>query len=203
MLLYSGFYYWNFMQKRILLTHYLYIGLLSIFLFICMIPVKGQYTTENKEQKPDFKSRLFFGGGFGLQFGSITLIELSPLVGYKVTPKLGIGVSPTYKYYHYNDYYGPNIDLSTNVYGGSIFARYSIFQSVFAHMEYETLFYNTSTPGYPTYMEQFNSFFVGGGYMQSFGGNSGMYLMVLWNLNDTPDSPYINPVFRVGFNVGM
>ena len=191
------------MRTRFVSTYALVIGILCTLMSLTVLPAKGQYTNENREKNPDFKSRLFFGGGFGLQFGSVTLIELSPLVGYKVTPKFGIGLSPTYKYYHYNDYYGPSNDLSTNVYGGSIFARYSIFESVFAHVEYESLFYNTSTPAYPTLREQFNSFFVGGGYMQNFSMNSGMYLMVLWNLNDTPDSPYINPVFRVGFNVGM
>lgn len=167
------------------------------------IPAKSQYTNENQPEKPNFRSRLFFGGGFGLQFGSTTLIEVSPLIGYKITPKLGLGISPTYKYYQINNYYGPSNDLSTNVYGGGIFARYSIFPSVFAHVEYETLFYNTKRPAYPTVRQQFNSFFVGGGYQQNFSPNSGMYLMILWNLNDTPNSPYINPVFRVGFNVGM
>jgi hypothetical protein len=191
------------MCNRAFLSQYIYIGILSILLFLFILPAKGQYTPENQERKPDFKSRLFFGGGLGLQFGSATLIEISPLVGYMVTPKLGIGLSPTYKYYHYNNYYGPSYDLETNVFGGSIFARYSIFQNIFAHVEYESLFYNTSTPIYPSYREQFNSFFIGGGYMQNFSQNSGMYIMVLWNLNDTPNSPYINPVIRVGFNVGM
>jgi hypothetical protein len=133
----------------------------------------------------------------------VTLIELSPLVGYKVTPKFSLGVSPTYKYYKYNDYYGPSNDLSTNVWGGSIFARYSIFQNVFAHVEYETLYYNTKVSGNPEYMQQYNSFFVGGGYNQQIGQNSAMYFLLLWNLNDTPDSPYINPVIRIGFSVGM
>lgn len=191
------------MCNRAFLSQSIYIGILSILLFLFILPAKGQYTPENQERKPDFKSRLFFGGGLGLQFGSATLIEISPLVGYMVTPKLGIGLSPTYKYYHYNNYYGPSYDLETNVFGGSIFARYSIFQNIFAHVEYESLFYNTSTPIYPSYREQFNSFFIGGGYMQNFSQNSGMYIMVLWNLNDTPNSPYINPVIRVGFNVGM
>ncbi len=54
-----------------------------------------------------------------------------------------------------------------------------------------------------TEMQQFNSFFVGGGYLQRIGGNSGMYFLVLWNLNDTPNSPYTNPVIRIGFNIGM
>ena len=177
--------------------------LFSLLVLIFTNSLKAQINTEDNRQKGNFTSRLFIGGGFGLQFGSVTLIELSPLVGYKVTPKFSLGVSPTYKYYKYNDYYGPSNDLSTNVWGGSIFARYSIFQNVFAHVEYETLYYNTKVSGNPEYMQQYNSFFVGGGYNQQIGQNSAMYFLLLWNLNDTPDSPYINPVIRIGFSVGM
>lgn len=165
--------------------------------------LKAQVNTENTRSEYNFKSHLFFGGGFGLQFGYMTLIEVSPLVGYNITPKFSIGLSPTYKFYKYNDYYGQNLDLKTNVWGGSIFSRYYIFESVFAHVEYESLLYNTQTPGFPETKQQYNSFFVGGGYNQRIGGNSGMYIMVLWNLNDTPDSPYINPIIRVGFSVGL
>lgn len=155
------------------------------------------------QKKTDFKSHLFFGGGFGLQFGSVTLIELSPLVGYKVTPKLGIGLSPTYKYYSYRNSYYSSSRLENNVYGGSIFVRYMIFENIFAHAEYESLFYNIKVTGYPTDMRQYNSVLVGGGYRQQISANAAMNLMVLWNLNDTPDSPYTNPVIRVGFTVGM
>jgi hypothetical protein len=163
----------------------------------------GQEAKERATNGGDFKSKLFFGGGLGLQFGSVTLIEISPLIGYKATPKFSVGISPTYKYYKYKDYYSNNSSSSTNVFGGSVFARYDLFQNVFAHVEYETLFYNTNVPGGITERQQFNSFLVGGGYQQPIGGNSGMYILVLWNLNDTPDSPYTNPIIRVGFNIGM
>jgi len=191
------------MKNRTSTTPLLYVLLFAILVFMIVNPLKAQNNTDYVQQKGNFKSRLFFGGGFGLQFGSVTLIELSPLVGYKVTPKFSLGVSPTYKYYKYNDYYGPSNDLSTNVWGGSIFGRYSIFQNVFAHVEYESLYYNTKVSGNPEYMQQYNSFFVGGGYNQQIGGNSAMYFLLLWNLNDTPDSPYINPVIRIGFSVGL
>jgi hypothetical protein len=165
--------------------------------------IYAQVGDENKRTENDFKSRLYFGGGFGLQFGYMTLIEVSPLVGYMITPKFSVGLSPTYKFYKYNDYYGANLDLTTNVWGGSIFSRYYIFENVFAHVEYESLLYNEQVPGYPEIRQQYNSFFVGGGYNQRIGGNAGMYILLLWNLNDTPDSPYINPIVRVGFSVGL
>ncbi|MEI6062087.1 MAG: hypothetical protein WCR72_15400 [Bacteroidota bacterium] len=183
--------------------HLLVIGWLSLVILLITKNVAGQGEVRTYQPENNFKSRLFFGGGFGLQFGSVTLIELSPLVGYKLTPKLGIGVSPTYKYYRYKNYYSNATDLEANVFGGSIFARYMILENVFAHVEYESLYYNTKYPGYPTEMQQFNSFFVGGGYKQQIGGNASMYLEVLWNLNDTPDSPYTNPVIRMGFSVGL
>lgn len=181
----------------------LYIGILCLSLMVSTQVVYAQMDVENKRPENDFKSRWYFGGGFGLQFGYMTLIEVSPLVGYMVTPKLSIGLSPTYKYYKYNDYYGANLDLKTNVWGGSIFTRYFVFENVFAHVEYESLLYNEQVPGYPEIRNQYNSFFVGGGYNQRIGGNSGMYILLLWNLNDTPDSPYINPIVRVGFSVGL
>ena len=78
----------------------LYIGILCVSLFFVSKMTIGQNYGENNMPKQTFASHLFFGGGLGLQFGSMTLIEISPLVGYKITPKFSIGVSPTYKYYH-------------------------------------------------------------------------------------------------------
>jgi hypothetical protein len=172
-------------------------------LIVSAFGIKAQNEDRHDIEKPNFKSHLFYGGGFGLQVGSVTLIELSPMIGYKVTPKFGVGVSPSYKYYRYQDYYNPNAHLQSNVFGGSVFARYIIFQNVFAHAEYESLFYNTKITGSLPEKTQYNSVLIGGGYQQNIGGNAGMYILVLWNLNDTPDSPYTNPVIRVGFNVGF
>lgn len=179
-----------------------YPGMISLFLILFAITLQAQNDSGNYRTESNFRSRLFYGGGFGLQVGTVTLIEVSPLVGYKVTPKLGIGISPTYKYYSYKPY-GYSSRLETNVYGGSIFARYMIFENIFAHAEYESLFYDSKFPGYLTQRTQYNSVLVGGGYRQQIGANAAMNLMVLWNLNDTPDSPYTNPVIRIGFTVGM
>ena len=191
------------MKKRSSNHFSIYIGLLSLALIILFQSAHAQPEDGNLQKKSDLKSHLFFGGGFGLQLGSVTLIELSPLAGYKVTPKLAIGLSPTYKYYSYKNPYYPSSRLENNVYGGSIFARYMIFENIFAHAEYESLFYNIKVTGYPTDMRQYNSVLVGGGYRQQISANAAMNLMLLWNLNDTPDSPYTNPVIRIGFTVGL
>jgi len=191
------------MKNRSFPNLILYKGIISIFIVLQVNILRAQNDEMRSKPESNFISRLFYGGGFGLQFGSVTLIEVSPLVGYKVTPKLGIGISPSYKYYSYKNPYYPSSRLETNVFGGSVFARYMIFENIFAHAEYESLFYNTKVPGYPVEMQQYNSVLVGGGYRQMIGGNAAMNILVLWNLNDTPDSPYTNPVIRIGFTVGM
>lgn len=184
---------------------YLYKGVLSLTLIFLSEITLGQIYNpnyrENTKPKNSFASHLYFGGGLGLQFGTATLVEISPLVGYKITPKFSIGVSPTYKYYGYN--YAGYGKIKTNVFGGSIFSRYFIFENVFAHVEYETLAYTTREPNQTAYMQQYDSFFVGGGYNQRIGDKSAMYILVLWNLNDTQYSPYTNPVIRVGFSFGL
>ena len=86
--------------------------------------------------KKSFKDRIFVGGNLGLQFGTVTFADISPLVGYKFTEKITAGIGATYQYYHYKDKY---YDFETNVYGGRVFARYNFTDYLFAHAEYEYL----------------------------------------------------------------
>ncbi|MBK7029795.1 MAG: hypothetical protein IPH45_11510 [Bacteroidales bacterium] len=44
---------------------------------------------ETEPRKP-WSERLFYGGSLGLQFGSVTLVDISPLIGYKITPRIGV-----------------------------------------------------------------------------------------------------------------
>lgn len=191
------------MKKNPAIFPYIIIGI-SFLLCSFFPPILKAQTTDNKgELKKDFWSHIYYGGGLGLQVGNITLIDVSPLVGIKVTPRISLGISPTYKYYSYKNYYSTSSDLRTNVYGGSLFARVLIIENLFAHAEYEMLQYNTKQPGYSDYLKKYNSLLVGGGYRQPISANASMYILVLWNLNDTPDSPYTNPIIRAGFNIGF
>jgi hypothetical protein len=203
MLLYNSIQHINRMKKHIPHSTGYIIGILFLSLIVLNTTANAQVNERNANPENSFKSRLFYGGGFGLQFGSMTLIEFSPLAGYKITPKFGMGVSPTYKYYRFKDYYSTSTYSQTNVFGGSVFARYLVFENIFAHAEYESLSYNTKVPGSLKQMKHFNSLLVGGGYRQQISENAAMNLMVLWNLNDTPDSPYTNPVIRMGFSLGF
>ncbi|MBV2247693.1 MAG: hypothetical protein KUL83_11045 [Lentimicrobium sp.] len=169
----------------------------------------------SRANKPNFKDRLIVGGGIGLQFGDVTLIDLSPTVGYRVTDKLEAGIGITYKYFKIKNYFydyttGIKYDLKTNIYGGSLYARYAIIENLFAHIEYERLLYNFTdiyfVSGNVTKSKAqatINSFFIGGGYRQRISGRSYFYIMGLWNLIEDPLSPYSNPVLRMGVGLGL
>lgn len=189
---------------------------LCFILILLISGINPALSQDNREKNiPNFKDRLIFGGGVGLQFGDYTLIDLSPTVGYRLTPKLETGIGVTYKYFRIKNYFynyntGQKFDLKSNIFGGSLYTRYHIFENVFAHVEYERLIYHynkISFAGGGVSKERseavINSFFIGGGYRQRIAGRSYFYIMGLWNLIDDSLSPYSNPVLRMGVALGL
>jgi hypothetical protein len=180
-----------------------------IILIILLSPVKSL------QAQRSFGSRLYTGGNLGLQFGNVTLVDISPIVGYRLTEDIDIGISLTYKYYNYKDYYyyfptKQYFDLKTNIFGGGVFGRYYFTENLFAHAEIEYLDftvdkYTSYNNGLEIDKEKLGitSIFIGGGYKQEMGSNSFFTFMLLYNLNETQNSPYTNPVIRVGFGVGL
>jgi hypothetical protein len=166
--------------------------------------------TGQQENKPEWKNRLLYGGSFSLSIGSTTFIEVSPIIGYRIIPRVSVGIGATYIYYR-SVYFG---NFSTNIYGGNAFATVVVIKNigeflhlqsstnVFIHMEDELLsmerrFFNNPTPDAAgRFMVQ--NIWVGPGIKQRIGARSGIYLMVLWNLNQTMYSLYSNPTFRMG-----
>jgi hypothetical protein len=150
--------------------------------------------------KESFRDRVFVGGNIGFQFGTVTFAEVSPLIGYRFTDKISAGIGATYQYYKYKD---PTYQLETNVYGGRVFARYFFTDYLFAHAEYEHLnleAYNSR----PKKRVDVESLLVGGGYFQRISdSNSGIYIMLLYNLTESIYTPYSNPIVRIGVNLGL
>jgi len=152
-----------------------------------------------------------------LQIGHVTLIDVSPFVGYMLTQRFAVGAGGTYKYYrirnyHYDFYQDRWYHFKSHIYGGPLFARYLISRDFFAHTEYEFLRFRNEVyvqnPAQARYDRTFrhenvHSVFVGGGYRQRFGSGNAFEIMLLWNLNETLNSPYENPVIRMGFAFGL
>jgi hypothetical protein len=154
---------------------------------------------EEPKDKPDFLNKCFYGGNLGLQFGTVTFIDVSPLVGYKITPKISAGIGATYQYYHYHD---AVYNFETNVYGGRVFGRYYFTKSFFAHAEDEYLNLQ-AFDYYLPHRVDVNSFLAGGGYIQRFGRNAAFVAMILYNFTPTIYTPYQNPIIRLGINIGF
>lgn len=181
------------MRKLILYTS------LFIFSIGCLNSVAQDSTMIRKHPpKKNFWDKVFIGGNLGLQFGTVTFADISPLVGYRFTDKISAGIGATYQYYHYKDQY---YDFETDVYGGRVFARYNFTDYLFGHAEYEYL--NLETFDFKRRRVDVVSLMAGAGYIQKIGDRSGIVAMVLYNFTESVYTPYQNPIFRVGFVVGL
>ena len=183
-----------------------------VFCAIFALPASAQ-------QNFSFRDRLFFGGNFGLAIGSYTDIEISPHVGYYITPRWAAGVGVTYEYYnnkyHWIDPYTLQVErFETHIWGGRLFTNYVIVNNVndwiplgfnfriFAHVEYEVLSYEKKFLNYnATGRELQHSILVGGGLRFPMGKRSSMNLTLLWNLNPKLNNFYgSGPIIRIGYN---
>ena len=166
----------------------------------------GQWTPEekNKSGKGFDWSKVYVGGGLALQFGNYTFIDVSPTLSYRLTDNLSTGFGISYKYLSYNSIDG----YDSHLYGGNIFSRYGFAENFFGHIEYELLnveYFTVSSSGniLDSDRKDVSYLWVGGGYRQPIGLNSYLNIMVLYNLNESIYSIYPNPVYRIGFNVGL
>lgn len=175
--------------------------LLSLVLFLSWASLFAQQ--EDISDVP-ISERIFFGGNFGFQFGNITNIEVSPLVGYRVTNDFSIGTGITYIYFKQQFDNFP--DFETNIYGYRLFARHTIQQQFYAQAEYENLsleFFNPNDGN--TRREWVPGILVGGGFFQPIGRNAGFVIAAFYNvIYDDLRSPYNSPwVFRIGISGGF
>jgi hypothetical protein len=180
----------------------------SILLFsfgaICL--VNGQ-----EKNEVTWRDRLFFGGNVSLSVGSETAIELTPLVGYRITPRWSAGVGYKYEYYKSSGgTIGPYTipSYSTSIYGGDIFTNFVFLKnfpteglSLMGQAEYESLSLERKYFENPDATGRFiiNNFLVGGGIRQRIGRRSSINMLLLWNLNETKNSPYSNPIIKFNF----
>jgi hypothetical protein len=158
-------------------------------MILLSLNVYAQWGEEEMAEKPSIKDRMFFGGGFGMSFSSdYDFFSISPIIGYRLSPKVATGLSITYRYTNYK-YVTPNV--STNDYGVSPFIRYQFYGPLFLHAEYEYLNYEYITYTGESVRESFSSFMAGGGFFQPVGRRAGIYISVLYNFSyRNPTSPY-------------
>ncbi len=152
---------------------------------------------------PPPPSRWFYGGGLGLSFGDVDYVFISPVIGYRITPRVTTGVGLEYAYRNDNRF-GQN--ESTNDYGGSVFGRFYVAHGVFLAARYEYLRYEYFNFVGDRVSDDYNSVFVGAGIAQPMGRRSEFLLSAMYNLSwsDNEPSPYDSPwVVAAGIGVGF
>lgn len=162
----------------------------------------------SRAQSPrsDFWDRTRFGGYFGLSFGTLTYINVSPRMYYLATEKLWLGAGLTFIYSKDNsNYVAPPFDEQF-VYGANFSAQYFLIGPLFLQAEYEPLSFERydrdALTGQVVGENRvwINNLLLGGGISQQVGRGS-VFLSVLYNVSwsNSFDSYYSSPwIFRVG-----
>ena len=161
-----------------------------------------------REEAPPLKERLFFGGNIGLQFGTITDIQIAPVAGLWVLPRLAIAIGPDYHFFKYQR-------VQTNIYGGKGYMEFVVFQNInkfipmgsntgiFIHVEDELLSLESAfwkeQNTYTSDRFYINTLLAGPGLSQQIGRRASLNIMFLWALNDSGYGIYGNPDIRVSF----
>lgn len=170
-----------------------------IFLGTSLLPLSTFAQREIDPEAPFvLKDRMYYGGNLGLQFGTVTLIDISPLAGIMVNEKASTGLGLTYQYYDDSRFQG----AAGSSYGARAFARYNILPNIFAYSELESINWNAYSYAKDSFERTWSdSLFIGAGYFTPFGSRGGANFTFLYNLNYSNLNSYYNEpyVFRVGF----
>ena len=189
-----------------------------IFVLLLLTTVSVHSWAQRPQSQLSFADRIFFGGNIALQIGTYTDIEISPIVGYYITPRWSAGVGATYRYINLKYWYmradGSWQNFETNIWGGRLFTNYVLINNVnewiplgmnfriFAHCEYEFLrfegtFFNNDGADYVWQQ----SVLGGGGLRFPMGRRSSMNMSLLWYLYTKPRNTHDSgPIIRLGFN---
>jgi hypothetical protein len=182
---------------------------ISIIIFLISTLLQSSTLSAQRvtSEAPAFKERLFFGGSMGLQFGGITDIQLSPVIGLWILPRLSVALGPDYRFY--KDNYGRTV-----IYGGSAYTQIVIIQDlnnlipvgmhygIFLQAEDELLSLESlywKMP--PVTSDRFfvNTPMAGAGISQPIGKRAAINIAVLWTLETPKYDIYSNPEFRISF----
>lgn len=168
--------------------------------------LSAQYAPPENSYTPPLRERILYGGNFSLTLGTFTYVDISPVVGLWLLPRLAVAAGPSYKFL--KDPSG-----STDAYGGKSFVRFNLIQeldkiipvgfrmAIYAHCEYERMSYRSDF--FYTNFEntRFSQDFVlaGFGISQYMGFKSSANFSLLWVLNESEIQIYDSPEFRIGF----
>ncbi len=164
--------------------------------------VPEKETIPPAKPRKDVKSNLFYGGYINLSFGDYSVIGIEPMVGYKLTPKLSTGVKVRYDYIEDRRY---SQTRTTSTYGGSLFTRYVVARTLYAHIEPASYNYELYHLNGSSEREWVPFLFVGAGYIQPVSDRTWLNVQILFDVLNDKNSPYDEwiPFFSIGVGVGF
>lgn len=181
------------------------------FLSAISCTVNAQEKDPPKEGGFD-KSRLFFGGNFGLSFGTVTLINVSPQIGYHFNDYFAAGAGVNFIYSSFRQRYIQSIDDYRENYGVTglnIFGRVYPIQYVLLQVQPELNYtwgkikYYDGTPSQKL-DPKFVPSLLGGAGAVIPEGNGAFIIMVQYDLLQNNRSPYGKQAFfNFGYNIGF
>ena len=180
-----------------------------VFFAVLTLPLLSIAQREIEEDTPHkIKDRIYFGGGFGINSGSVNGISyfdisLSPIIGYMITPQVSAGTGINWQRTSYET--TPSVVL--NQWGVSPFVRYNFNPQFFTTAEYNyistpTLTYSAQTKYSSGPSRIFNRLLLGIGYSQPLGKRGAINAVGLYDvLFKKEEQAFASPwVFRVFFS---
>jgi hypothetical protein len=147
-------------------------------------------------------TKVYFGGTIGASFGDYLRISVTPMIGYKVSPKASIGLRVGYEYV--SDSRGITTQSYHN-YGASVFTRYFLIPQLYAHGEFAYYSYGFSTNTTTGEREWVPFLLLGAGVRQPMGDSVSFIVEILFDVINDDKSPYSkgSPFISVGIGVGL
>jgi hypothetical protein len=187
--------------------------LLLVFAVLVLAAGAAQAQEEEPAEKKGFdKSKLFFGGNFGMNFGDYTLINVSPQIGYRFNPWLAVGAGPNfiyssilYRYWNGDKDYRANYGVA----GLNVFGRVYPIEFILLQIQPELNYtwgkykFYDGTPNLKLDSKFVPSLLAGAGGVIPAGRGS-FIAMVQYDLLQNERSPYGKRAFyNFGYNIGF
>lgn len=159
--------------------------------------------------------RHFYGGYIGVEVSHlVNQFEGSPIIGYRLTPRLHAGVGAKYQYYRSR---AINRVFRTHIYGPVAFSDFILVKDLDEFLPFRFMsgafFLHGEMNYFSLPVRHFNSdnqhtdqsrFFrptwlAGGGLRSPAGSNSYFHFLIMMDVSGHSNAIYSNPVIRFGF----
>ena len=183
-----------------------------ITLLILISASASSFAQQEQSSSGFDKSRLFAGGNFALSFGTYTLVNVSPQVGYHFTDMFAAGVGINYIYYNYRIYNADGSLAGRDIYsyaGMNVFGRVYPIRQMFLQAQPELNYVWGKTEDYNDHITaslkgQFVPSLLLGGGAAIPAGRGAIMISVMYDVLQNNLSPYYHQaVFGFGYVMGF